>query len=98
MGDTFVKSVLDTAAGSSLADDGRYKALLDRVGPSNVGSSYVNLTAARELLERLGVDSPTQMATYVRDIKPYLLPLDAFVQASVIDGDLYRTTGVLVVK
>ncbi|MDQ6795582.1 MAG: DUF3352 domain-containing protein [Chloroflexota bacterium] len=98
VGDTFVKSVLDTAAGSSLADDGRYKALLDRVGPSNVGSSYVNLTAARELLERLGVDSPTQMATYVRDIKPYLLPLDAFVQASVIDGDLYRTTGVLVVK
>lgn len=98
VGDTFVKSVLDTTAGSSLADDSRYKGLLDRVGPSNVGSSYVDLTAARELLERLGVDSPTQMATYERDIKPYLLPLDAFVQASVIDGDLYRTTGVLVVK
>jgi hypothetical protein len=98
VGDTFVKSVLDTPAGSSLADDSHYKALLDRVGPNNVGSSYVDLTATRELLERLGVDNPTQMATYVRDIKPYLLPLDAFIQASVIDGDLNRTTGVLVVK
>lgn len=98
VGDTFVKSVLDTTRGSSLADDSRYKALLDRVGPNNVGSSFVDLTAARELLERLGVDSPTQMATYERDIKPYLLPLDAFIQAGVIDGDLNRTTGVLVVK
>ena len=74
------------------------KALLDRVGANNVGSSYVDLTAARELLERLGADNPAQMAPYVRDIKPYLLPLDAFIQASVIDGDLNRTTGVLVVK
>ena len=98
VGDTFVKSVLDTTVGSSLADDSGYKALLDRVGPTNIGSTFVDLTAARELLERLGVDSPTQMATYVRDIKPYLLPLDAFIQASVIDGDLNRTTGVLVVK
>jgi hypothetical protein len=98
IGDTFVKSVLDTTPGSSLADDSRYKSLLDRVGPNNLGASYVDLTAARELLERLGVDSPAQMATYVRDIKPYLVPLDAFIQASVIDGDLNRTTGVLVVK
>jgi hypothetical protein len=98
VGDTFVKSVLDTASGASLADDGRYKALLDRVGANNVGSSFVDLTAARELLERLGADSPAQMATYIRDIKPYLLPLDALVQATVIDGDLTRTTGILVVK
>jgi hypothetical protein len=97
-GDTFVKSILDTTAGASLADDGRYKALLDRVGPQNVGSSYVDLTAARELLERLGSDSPAQLATYVRDFRPYLLPFDAFIQASVIDGSLNRTTGVVVVK
>ena len=97
IGDVFVKSVLDTASGSSLADDGRYKALLARVGDRNVGSAFVDITAARELLETLAATQP-RFGEYLRDYKPYLVPFDAYIQASAIDGDLDRSTGVVVVK
>ena len=56
----------------------------------------------RATLERVAVfivlAALWEWAVDIFAIKPYLLPLDAFIQASVIDGDLNRTTGVLVVK
>src|SRR5439155_19982201 len=51
VGDTFVKSVLDTKPGSSIADDGRFKSLIGRVGDQNVGDAFVDIAAARELAE-----------------------------------------------
>jgi hypothetical protein len=97
VGDTFVKSVLDTKPGSSLADDSRFKALIGRVGDRNVGDAFVDITAVRELVEPLAAKQPAYGA-YLTDYKPYLVPLDAYIQATVIDGALDRSTGVIVTK
>jgi hypothetical protein len=97
VGDVFVKSVLDAGPGSSLAEDGRYKALLARVGDRGVGAAFVDITAVRELLETHAATQP-RFGEYLRDYKPYLVPFDAYIQESVIDGDLDRSTGVVVVK
>jgi hypothetical protein len=97
VGDAFVKSVLDAGSGSSLADVDRYKALLARVGDRNLGAGFVDITAVRELLETHAATQP-RFGEYLRDYKPYLVPFDAYVQANVIDGDLDRSTGVVVVK
>jgi hypothetical protein len=96
-GDAFVKSVIDAKPGASLADDARFKGAVERVGAKNLGSMYVDLTAVRELAEHFGASSPG-MAAYTKDVKPYLEPFDAFVEATVVDGDNSRTTGVVVVK
>ena len=97
VGDTFVKSVLDTKPGSSLADDSRFKSLIGRVGESNVGDAFVDITAVRELVESIAAKQPAYGA-YLTDYKPYLVPLDAYIQATVIDGALDRSTGVVVTK
>jgi len=97
VGDTFVKSVLDTKAGSSLADNARFKSLIGRVGESNVGDAFVDITAVRELVESVAAKQPAYGA-YLTDYKPYLVPLDAYIQATVIDGALDRSTGVIVTK
>ncbi len=95
---SFARAVLDAGSGASLADDARYRDLMGRVGAENVGSSFLDLKAIRELLERLAAEEPEALAAYERDFKPYVLPLDAMVQATVRDGDRDRTTGLIVVK
>jgi hypothetical protein len=98
-GDTFVKAVLDADAGPSLADDARYRSLIDRVGAENAGAGFVDVTAIRELLEALFArEDPTGFATYEREYQPYLVPFDAFVQAARRDDALDRSVGVIVVK
>jgi hypothetical protein len=97
VGDTFVKSVLDTKPGSSLADDARFKSLIGRVGDRNVGDAFVDITAVREIVESVAAKQSAYGA-YLTDIKPYLVPLDAYIQATVIDGELDRSTGVVVTK
>jgi hypothetical protein len=97
VGDTFVKSVLDTKPGSSLADDGRFKSLIARVGDKNVGDAFVDITAVRELAETAAAKQPA-FGAYLTDVKPYLVPLDAWMQATVVDGELDRSTGVIVTK
>jgi uncharacterized protein DUF3352 len=97
VGDTFVKSVLETKPGSSLADDGRFTSLVGRVGEQNIGDAFVDITAVRELVESLAAKQ-SAYGEYLTNIKPYLVPLDAYIQATVIDGPLDRTTGVVVTK
>jgi uncharacterized protein DUF3352 len=97
VGDTFVKSVLETKPGSSLADDGRFRSLVGRVGEQNIGDAFVDITAVRELVESLAAKQ-SAYGEYLTNIKPYLVPLDAYIQATVIDGPLDRTTGVVVTK
>jgi hypothetical protein len=94
----FARAVIDAGSGASLADDARYQGLIARVGAQNVGSSFTDVTAIRELIEGAAGQSPEALAAYERDVKPYLLPLDAIVQGTVRDGDLDRTTTVVVVK
>jgi hypothetical protein len=98
IGDTFVKSVLDAGARSSLAENERYQALLGRVGAENTSTVFLDITALREMVEGVLAQAPEALTEYEREVKPYLLPLDAFIQASVRDGDLDRSTGIVVVK
>jgi len=98
LGDSFVKAALDSKPGSSLADSARYKALLDRVAPKNIGSSYLDIAGLREIVEKLGDQVPGGLAEYERDVKPYLLPLDAWISSTTVDGQLDRSTGLVVVK
>ncbi|HKG57702.1 MAG TPA: DUF3352 domain-containing protein [Candidatus Limnocylindrales bacterium] len=98
VGDAFVRSVLDAKPGSSLADDARYKSMLDGAGPRNVGSMWVDLKAVRELVETAAASSGASLAAYNRDVKPYLEHLDGFVETATTDGNLNRATMVLVVR
>ena len=99
-GEEWVKSVLDAGPGPSLADDARYKALLDRVGEENLGVSFIDITAIRELIEpfvreKLPAD---EWATYQREVFPYLVAFDAFVSGARKDGDLDRMPLSITVK
>jgi Protein of unknown function (DUF3352) len=95
VGDAFVKAVLDTQPGASLASDSRFKAAADRAGGANRGLTYVDISAARELIENLIPAS--ERAEYEKNYKPYLLPLQAFVVSNREDGSLDRAGEWLVV-
>ena len=55
-GEAFVASVLDAGPGPSLADDSRFSDLVKRVGEENIGLSFVDIRAIRELVEPLVKD------------------------------------------
>jgi uncharacterized protein DUF3352 len=97
VGSAFVKSVLDTKPGSSLADEARFKTLLGRVGERNTTDAFVDIAVVRDLVESVA-STQSGYGEYLKNVKPYLVPLDAWVQATVIDGELDRTTGVVVTK
>ena len=94
---SFVKAVLDAGPGSSLADDARFKALLGRVGADNLGMSFIDIAAIRGLVEPLAqAAAPADAwAYYVREIQPYLKPLDAVITNVRKDGSSDRSTGVI---
>ena len=98
IGTTWVRSVLDAGAGDSLADTERYRTHLERVGTENLMSSWLDITAVRELVEQLGTTDPEAFAQYERDIKPYLVPLDVLVAATVRNGDVDHGTSVITVR
>jgi hypothetical protein len=95
VGVAFVKAVLDTKPGSSLADQVEYKNALDRAGVSNTGQLYVDLRTVLDIASRyLPADSAQR---YEADIKPYLAPFRAFA-ASGSAGDPNRARLVITVK
>jgi hypothetical protein len=98
-GRDFVASVLDAGPGNSLADDARFKALLNRVGAENTSASFVDISAIRSLIEPLAKSMvPADRWTYYEtDIKPYLAPFDALIEASRKDGKLDRSSGLVTV-
>jgi hypothetical protein len=99
-GSTFVDEVLDAHAGSSLGDDARFKGLLDRVGASNIGVTFVDISAIRGLVEPLlQAQMPADDWTrYTTDIQPYLKPLDAMISGVRKDGDLVRGSGLITAR
>jgi len=99
-GRDFVASVLDAGPGKSLADDTRFKALLDRVGSENIAASFVDVAAIRKVFEPLAQSGATadEWAFYTKEIQPYLSPFDAIVQATRTDGSIDRGSGVLTVR
>ena len=97
-GTSFVKAVLDAGPGNSLADDPRFKGLLGRVGPENIGASFVDLAAIRGLIEPIAQQAlpADKWAYYTKEIQPYLKPLDAVISAIRKDGGLDRGSGAFV--
>ncbi len=99
-GEAFVAAALDAGPGPSMADDGRFSGLVKRVGEENIGVSFVDIAAIRELVEPLVRETmpQDQWAFYEREIKPYLLPFDAFISSARIDGGVDRVDQAFTVK
>ena len=96
----FVEAVLDAGPGHSLADDARFKSLVDRVGAENTGLAFVDVAGIRRLLEPLAQHeaTPEKWTNYEKEIKPYLEHFDALIAASRKDGSLDRGSGQLTVR
>jgi len=88
LGSDFVKSVVDTTAGHSLADQARYKDPMSLVGASNSGQAYADLAVGLDAIEEraLPMASADERARFEHDIQPYLKPLDAAAWSATIDG------------
>lgn len=98
-GPAFVKSVLDAGAGASLADDARFKGLVDRVGATHTGVSFVDIAAIRGLVEGLLSEATAaERAEYEESVKPFLVPFDAFVASTVVGPDLDAQHMIITVK
>jgi hypothetical protein len=99
-GEAFVASVLDAGPGPSLADDSRFNELLKRTGEESIGLSYIDIRAIRELVEPLVKDAvpAEQWALYEREVRPYMLPIDAMASGARVDGDLNRLSQFITVK
>jgi hypothetical protein len=95
LGDEFVKAVLDTKPGATLADRDTYRATLDKAGASNTGQLFVDLQAVFDLATK-GLPA-AELQHYEADIRPYLAPFRAFA-ASGSAGDPNRGRIVVTVK
>jgi hypothetical protein len=85
LGDAFVKSVIDTPAGSSLADQSGYRAAIELAGSTNSGQAYLDVQDVIAVIVPLM--SSTEAATFEREVRPYLQPIAAIaMSASSRDG------------
>jgi hypothetical protein len=99
-GQAFVESVLDAGPGPSLADDSRVASLVKRVGEENLGFTYLDVRAMREVFETLAKAqaTPDKWSQYVKEYQPFLLPFDAMAGSIRKDGDLNRIPTVVTVS
>jgi hypothetical protein len=96
-GEAFVNAVLDAGPGQSLADDARFKGLLDRVGSENIALTFLDIKAVRSLLEPIAqANAPADAWTqYTKYIQPYLQPIDALISSGRKDGSNDRGVTVI---
>ena len=97
VGDGFVKAVLDTKAGSSLADQPGYQRAINLAGANNGEQMFVDLTAIRSAVEALAAKS-TDIAAYQSNVKPYLVPIDSLALSVTLSNGVVDERLVLVVK
>jgi hypothetical protein len=97
VGDGFVKAVLDTKPGSSLADQPAYQHAIDLAGSSNVGQGYVDLAAVRTAVETMAAGS-SDMKAYDSDVKPFLEPIQSIAWSQAVGADISTARVVLVLK
>ena len=90
----FVKAVLDTRGGESLATTDRFKGMLDRADKVHGSLSWVDVAAIRDLVE--GMIPDAERGEYDADVKPYLAAFDAIIATSVPGDDL--DTGTIVMR
>lgn len=98
VGPGFVRRVLDTDAAGSLASDSRFNSLLGRTGAENVGVTYADVAALRELIEDAGRSDPAAFATYQEEVQPFLLPFDAFMMSSLSDAEEGGVKAVITIR
>ena len=97
-GPGFVKSVLDTTPGTSIASSDRYKALVGRVGQGS-GIGFADVTAIREVIESaMAGTGAAELAQYEQEYKPFLLPIDAVIASNSVKGDVVRSRIIVTVK
>ena len=94
--ESWVKSVLDTEAGSSLANDARFTGALGRVDAEHASLVYVNINGIREMIE--GLLPPDAAGEYQDKVRPWLEPFDTFITTSTVGDDVDRTNTVITVK
>jgi hypothetical protein len=82
--DTFVKAVIDTTPGSSLASSPDYSAVMSAAGANNAGSGYVNIPALEDQIGQALLAS--QSSRWTLDYKPYFDHLGG-VGYAVVDGN-----------
>ncbi len=92
----FVKRVLDTEAGTSLASNPTFTDAVGRVGTDATGLTYLDIASMRALAE--GQMSGEELAKYKSDVQPFLEPFEAFAATSTVGGDLDTMTSVITVK
>jgi hypothetical protein len=89
----FVKAVLDTRGGESLATTDRFKGMLDRADKVHGSLAWVDVAAIRDLVE--GMIPDDERGEYDTDVKPYLEAFDAIISTSVPSDDLDMGTIVM---
>ena len=98
-GPGFVRSVLDAGAGTSLADDARFTGLVARAGAQHTGLTFVDIAAVRGMVEGLLTEATAaERAEYEESVKPFLVPFDALIGASVAGSDVDTQRLIVTVK
>ena len=97
IGDGFVKAVLDTKAGTALADQAGYQQAIGLAGATNAGQGYIDMTGLRTGLEALAASSHSS-ADYDANIKPYLEPISSMAWSVSVNDGVANGRWVLVVK
>ena len=96
VGESFARRILETVAGSSLAEQASYKTALGLSFASNSGQLYV---AAAPLLAFADTAIPADAkAQFDADVKPYIAPFDAFIETASSDPAGTRIRLVITVK
>ena len=91
--------MIDAGAGSSLADDARFQDLLKRVDTKHTSVSFVDIAAARGVIEGSMADAPAaKKAEYEESIKPFLTPFDALIATGARGGSTDQMHSVITVK
>jgi hypothetical protein len=97
VGDGFVKAVLDTKAGHSLADQPAYQRAIGMAGASNAGQGFVDLTSLRTALESTAAGAAALKA-YDSDVQPFLEPIQSIAWSQTVGSDVSGARFVLVLK
>jgi len=95
-GATFAHQVLELAAGSSLADQAAYQALVKRTSASSSGEIYLSASGIVGLAD--GALPSDAKASFETDVKPYLDPLDSAFTTWWHEGDLIHQRLLITVK
>jgi hypothetical protein len=97
-GPSFVKHILDTTAGTSIASTDRFKSLVGRIG-NGTGLVFVDIAAIRGLIESaMAGAAPSAVTNYEQEIKPFLAPFDALIESSSVKGDIANGKVIITVK